>query len=566
MATGEAQRTSLRKEVTGQEIPATKALYLRAGGSTLGVEELQRLEKMLLELMPEGLAETQARFDNPREATQVRALAARMLARVRGAKAVPALQKALRDQLRPQTTPLGPQLVLALGLTQSAQAVDALKEIADRNDPGLRWAVATALGTAGQRSAVPVLLRLLRDDDLAVQAASHRALVRLTGLQRQFSPDASVVDRLRDLWAFEEWWSKASGKVSAPGTPDSRPEVDLVLSKALDWALRGRGGPPAPAFPALNLVKDAREVVVLDRNLPKALLPLEGLELVSMPPSANPVLTRLPGYVALDPVRIQGSEAEVTLRYQSQDTDHPGTYGAAVHLSKGAGGWSLDRVIYVTGPGTQPPPPAQPADPSTAPPPAPVSRVATQQMAATITVEMGANAPGTQRVAQVLSKLATPATFFVTPEQLSSQAPRVKELSQKGIPLALLLPQRPGPLAAEDLTRLKELFRSVVGSAPAWVRAPGRDDEASLRVLQVAGLRPVSFTLGQPKGAGTESSSLSAFFAGLAPGAILRVEDGNKELADFLPDVIRSVRRRGYRLLPLDELLALAPAPVDERR
>ena len=124
------------------------------------------------------------------------------------------------------------------------------------------------------------------------------------------------------------------------------------------------------------------------------------------------------------------------------------------------------------------------------------------------------------------------------------------------------------PSRADDveIRRTAAVIRAYAGVRARLLRPPdGSLDPRVLRLVRRSGLVTVLWSVDtddwtRPGGA----RILQRALAGVRPGAILLLHDGGGDRAETVqavPRLVRALRARGYRLVTVPRLLALAPPP-----
>ncbi len=184
-------------------------------------------------------------------------------------------------------------------------------------------------------------------------------------------------------------------------------------------------------------------------------------------------------------------------------------------------------------------------------------------------------AASTGAVLDVLAAESAPATFFaigasVTGREATLQRARADghELGVHGFAhLNALLVREPEALSRELGACADELERAV-GERPSLVRPPyGGDAGRTAREAGALGLGPVVLwsVLGFDWEAGESAEAIAArVLAEAHPGAIVCLHDGDRKdpavtrdaTVEALPTIVRGLRRDGYELVTVSELLA----------
>ena len=187
-----------------------------------------------------------------------------------------------------------------------------------------------------------------------------------------------------------------------------------------------------------------------------------------------------------------------------------------------------------------------------------------------LTFDDGPDPAWTPRILDVLSGRDARATFFVIGERAARAPGIVRDMVQAGHEVGnhswshrslwLCTPER----TAAEITRAHELLTDLTGSTPRYFRPPwGMVNAAMFAVLRRHQLRCVFWSI-QPEGLRPVSAAIQAgrVLARARPGAIVDLHDAEgtraapERLLDALPAIIDGLRRDGYELTTISELLA----------
>jgi peptidoglycan-N-acetylglucosamine deacetylase len=181
-----------------------------------------------------------------------------------------------------------------------------------------------------------------------------------------------------------------------------------------------------------------------------------------------------------------------------------------------------------------------------------------------ITFDDGPHAQGTPAVLEALAERGTPATFFLTGEQVERAPELAAEIAAAGHAVALhgfrhrnMLRLAPGAVV-DDLRRGQAAIAEATGSAPLTYRPPyGILSAGGLPALRRAGFEPVLWSRwGRDWAAQATPESIAAKVAGeLAPADVLLLHDADhysvagswRNTAAALPRVIEAIEARGLR-------------------
>ena len=169
----------------------------------------------------------------------------------------------------------------------------------------------------------------------------------------------------------------------------------------------------------------------------------------------------------------------------------------------------------------------------------------------------------TGRILRTLERLRARATFFLVGRQVAGRARLVREELAGGNELGNHTWNHSSADAHGELGFTSALIRRVTGFEPCLFRAPYGDERRVLvRNARRLGMTTVGWDVDPRDWARPGAAEIAKRVVGAAhPGAIVVMHDGGgvrAETAAALPRIIRGLRRRGYRLATVSELLAPA--------
>jgi peptidoglycan-N-acetylglucosamine deacetylase len=209
-------------------------------------------------------------------------------------------------------------------------------------------------------------------------------------------------------------------------------------------------------------------------------------------------------------------------------------------------------------------------------PPARVRRGRPGVPAIALTFDDGPDPEWTPRILDLLHAHRVPASFFLVGERAARAPEIVRAIADAGHDVGnhswshrslwLSGPRR----TATEIERTNALLASMTGRAPRHFRPPwGMMNASMFGVLRRQGLRCVLWSI-QPEGLRPASArrQVERVLARAHPGAIVDLHDAEgtprapERLHEALPPMIDRLRRAGYRLSTLGELLAAdTPGP-----
>lgn len=174
----------------------------------------------------------------------------------------------------------------------------------------------------------------------------------------------------------------------------------------------------------------------------------------------------------------------------------------------------------------------------------------------------------TNRLLRVLRRADAPATFFVLGQQVQTYPETLARVARQGHEIGIhtwdhrqLTTLRPRKIRGE-LVRTQLLVEQVTGRKPSLFRPPyGASDARVLRIARSLGLAQVLWSVDTLDWKNRAVRPvLAQVRAGVRPGRIILMHDIHRTSVDAVPKVIKLLRRKGYHLVTVSELLG-TPKP-----
>jgi peptidoglycan/xylan/chitin deacetylase (PgdA/CDA1 family) len=179
-----------------------------------------------------------------------------------------------------------------------------------------------------------------------------------------------------------------------------------------------------------------------------------------------------------------------------------------------------------------------------------------------LTFDDGPKHGPTERLLDLLTRHQVRATFFVVGRMAAANPSLVAKLAQAGMEienhsfnhpnLARLSPQR----IVEELLRTSACIQDAANTAPVFFRPPGgRWSDTVVKTAGSLGLRACMWTINARQGELTgRRAILSRVFREVSPGAIILMHNGSPATMEALPELIVTLRQRGYDFVTVSEL------------
>ncbi|KAB2813006.1 polysaccharide deacetylase family protein [Pimelobacter simplex] len=174
----------------------------------------------------------------------------------------------------------------------------------------------------------------------------------------------------------------------------------------------------------------------------------------------------------------------------------------------------------------------------------------------------------TNRLLRVLRRADAPATFFVLGQQVQTYPETLARVARQGHEIGIhtwdhrqLTTLRPRKIRGE-LVRSQLLVEQVTGHKPTLFRPPyGASDARVLRIARSLGLAQVLWSVDTLDWKNRAVRPILAKVrSGARPGRIILMHDIHRTSVDAVPRVIKLLRRKGYHLVTVSELLGTPQA------
>ena len=180
-----------------------------------------------------------------------------------------------------------------------------------------------------------------------------------------------------------------------------------------------------------------------------------------------------------------------------------------------------------------------------------------------------------ERITKILTETKTPATLFLSGSWVRRRPELVLEMA--GNPLFELanhsythkhMPQLPkDEQVLEELLKTQEELYNLTGRVPTYFRPPfGEFDIRLASLVGKAGLTTIEYDLpsGDPDEHATKPKLVSWVLKQAQPGSIVVMHMNHREFptGDALPEIIQGLRKKGYELVTVGQLLNERPPPL----
>lgn len=191
------------------------------------------------------------------------------------------------------------------------------------------------------------------------------------------------------------------------------------------------------------------------------------------------------------------------------------------------------------------------------------SRIPTADPLVALTFDDGPHPGITERLLDILKAENVKATFFVVGRMAAKHPDLVRRIAREGHTVAnhTFYHNNLTTLPPENMDlewRLcNDTIEGITGRRPRFARPPGGQyDREVLRAAQRSGLKTALWTVNTADYTGkTTQQIIGRIGRNLRCGAVILLHDGPPETVEALPEIIDFIRRKGYRLVSLDEAL-----------
>ncbi len=190
-------------------------------------------------------------------------------------------------------------------------------------------------------------------------------------------------------------------------------------------------------------------------------------------------------------------------------------------------------------------------------------RGATRKKLVALTFDDGPHPKFTPQLLQILRTEKVPATFFVVGEMAEKYPDLIQAEVADGhcvgnhtyhhVNLTKIL----APDVATEIRACGDVIKRITGHTPHLMRPPGGDyDKDVAETADVLGYTTVLWT--DDPGDYTSPGDPVIFqrlMRNINPGGVILLHDGIQETIDILPNIITTLRKRGYQFVTVDELM-----------
>lgn len=199
-----------------------------------------------------------------------------------------------------------------------------------------------------------------------------------------------------------------------------------------------------------------------------------------------------------------------------------------------------------------------------------ICRVETDQPVVALTFDDGPTARGVDWVLPTLEAHGARATFFLTGAESEAAPQLVRQLAEAGHEIgnhSFSHNRMMWPFSSGHDEEIRSASAAIVAAGaplPRLFRPPyGKKLIGLPRAVERQGLRMVTWDVEDPPGAANGRAYANALLEQVRPGSIILMHvmyPGNRPARDALPLILEGLRVRGYRIVPVGELIDGAAA------
>lgn len=201
----------------------------------------------------------------------------------------------------------------------------------------------------------------------------------------------------------------------------------------------------------------------------------------------------------------------------------------------------------------------------------PIYCVQRDQKMASLTFDAAWGNEDTQQLIDILGKYGVKATFFVVGQWAEKYPESVRALHEAGHEVMNHsdthphLPKLSDRQIMDELNACNDKVEAITGVRPTLIRPPYGDyDDSSIRTIRAMGMEPIQWDVDSLDWKGLSAPEIVRRVTGrVCPGSIVLFHNAAQHTPEALPDVIETLLREGYTLVPVSQLILTGAYTID---
>ena len=193
----------------------------------------------------------------------------------------------------------------------------------------------------------------------------------------------------------------------------------------------------------------------------------------------------------------------------------------------------------------------------------PIYCVERDQKVCSISFDAAWGADNTEKILDVLDEYGVKATFFVVSAWAEQYPDTAKAIVERGHELMNHSSKHDhyNSLTAEqivaDVNKCNDVIEGLTGVRPTLIRCPfGEYDDHTIRAIRSTGMEPIQWDVDSLDWKGISASEITKRVTGkVGSGSIVLFHNAGEHTPEALPDVLQYLRREGYELVPISQIL-----------
>lgn len=190
-----------------------------------------------------------------------------------------------------------------------------------------------------------------------------------------------------------------------------------------------------------------------------------------------------------------------------------------------------------------------------------------------LTFDAAWGADKTEKIIEILNEYGAKATFFLVGFWIDKYPDEVKAISNNGFDIGnhsenhLNMPQLSRDKIFDEITSVNDKVKELTGQVPVYFRAPFGDyDNALMTCLEEKGMVGVQWSIDSLDWKGLSAKEIVERVVPTAKsGDIVLFHNNSDHVLDALPIVLEGLINKGFKFVPLSDLVATSGFTVDSK-